>query len=281
MIGEQKSPLVPISQVRNATKRVSLKIPFPDWFNQEQVVINVRRSERLMNLGGIRQARVTVQKNGGTSVSIPIVESVNSDGSANASWALATRRAPTYSWDQAQEEDGLHMFQNSVWTNVNIKLNCEEMERRIVDSGENFREPRPVAHQLDEALRGGLREAGTKHLLAGHNLFRASSALAANIEGVLLNAAGTGIYRIAAGTANFHSPSLFELGVTFTLINTFGLCASALLNGLENKKGQGHRWSLFFLGCEVDRAALLQGLTRTLPLIEPIEKERAPIFPGF
>lgn len=270
---ENKDRLTPISDVWWKSNRMKLNIPFPPWVEDESIGVDLERTKRLMNLGGIRFTRVDLLKDGDKTASMPTTVGIAPDGSAYAGKIAASERVPTYEYDQ-YADDSRVLLQNALWTNLQISLNLEEMKDRITDGGNNVREAESWTPHLDTALREGIRKGGTNHLLRGHNKLSVFMALYINVHNILMDAANINLFDVLAGSKPKIPTAgdlLIETGIEFVV---WSLIASLLIYGKENKKeGSGYRISLF-PGYEIDRAVVLQLLSRTLPLVETIDSDQ-------
>lgn len=266
---ENKERFTPISDVWFRSDRLRFQIPFPTWVEDQNIGVDVQRAERLMRLGGIEHTRVVAQKHGEASVSMPTIIGVAPDGSAYAGRVAAAKRNPTYEYEH-QPVNAYEFFQNLIWTSLKIELNLDEVEGRILESGKSVREADSWTPHLDKALRGGIRRAGTDHLLRGHNSLRLGTALFINIHQSLMDAAGVSLYDAMLGKFNPHIPKVGELAleagfefVWWTLYATW----------VYRKRHQGAYRVSIFPGYEIDRAIGLQLLARTLPLVKTIEND--------
>lgn len=267
----EENRLIPIKDVWLASDRIRFDIPFPSWTESERIGIDLKRTLKLMNLGGIRDTRIEEQKNSHTSQASWVFTGVNPDGSTSAGATATIERVPTFGFENT-EIDKKAIFQNAIWTSLRLSLNRKEIEARINLDKKSLKKAESWTPYLDHALRHGIRRSGTNHLLKEHGPFQIAVALYFTIHEVLMDAAKISLWNILFRQFNPHLPSLneiaYELGINFTALWIAGM----LLYGRENKNGTGYRFSLL-PGYEVDRAILLQLLSRTLPLIKTIPQE--------
>lgn len=200
---------------------------------------------------------------------MPTVTGVGPDGSFYAGKISATKKVPAYEYDQHADES-LTFFQYALWTSLKISLKLYEIQQRITEKGESLRSSESWAPHLDKALRGGIREAGTNHLLKGHKGFRLFNALFINVHSNLMDAAGVSLFDAISGNFDPHIPTAselaFEAGFTFVWWTLY----AKFVDHKERKQEKGYRLSLL-PGYEIDRAVALQLLSRTLPLIKPTD----------
>lgn len=267
---ESRERLTPINEVWLRSERIRFNVHFPPWFDEEGIGIDLKRIERLINVGGINHVRVDVQKNKESLASLPIIVGVASDGSAYAGMVSTTKKVPTYEYHR-YPEGKIAFFQNSAWTALQISLNLEEIRRKIEEERGSLKRVESWTPHLDEALRKSVRNAGTNHLLGGHTPFRLLSAVWVNIHDSLMDAADISLYEAISGRFNPHIPRAGELAFEMSLSFAIWTLVGAVTCGLERGKGRGYRLSLF-PGYEIDRAILLQILSRTQRLIETIKK---------
>lgn len=191
---ENKNRLVPIDEIWwREPHRVRFNIPFPEWVEDENIGVDLERTQRLMNLGGIRFTWVEALKNGDRTVSMPTTVGMAPDGSAYAGKMAASERVPTYEYDQ-YTGDSYVLLKNALWTNIKISLNLEEIKDRITDKGRNLKEAESWTPHIDKALREGIRKGGTNHLLKGHDRNRLLVALFVNVYSSLMDAADISLF---------------------------------------------------------------------------------------
>ena len=118
--------LTPLPEVYHQSERVRLNIPFPSWVDTDNMGINLLKTERLMNIGGIKHVRVVGDVNGERAVSMPISVGVAPDGSRYAGMVGAKETTKSLSLE-SKVEGKRSSFRNSEWTSATIHLNLEEI----------------------------------------------------------------------------------------------------------------------------------------------------------
>lgn len=254
MATEQR--LIPINQVYRQTDRVNFNIPFPTWLETDRIGVDLRRTLGLMTLGGIRSLTMTQAKTDEeNSVSMPVIVGINTDGSALAGKAKAARKTLYHSGLSLQRE--FFPLHNCMWTNLGIRLNTDQIQKEITSASNNLRQPDSWTPYLDRVLRESIRKGGTHHLLKGHTVFRAFFALINN-----------SLYLSA-----LRDPKVI-LGVYFGWF-AMGLFLELRTKELSSSAGCRYRATII-PGYEIDRAALLQVLSRTMILVKAIKPEVTP-----
>lgn len=263
--------LTPISEIAYRSKRVRMHVPFPSWVDTENIGINLLKTERLMNLGGIKHIRVVGDVIGERTSSMPVSIGTAPDGSQYAGMGGAKEKTKSLSLDSGVEGDR-HVFRNSEWTASVMHFNIEEIQRRIEEKKGNLRKADSWAPYLDSTLRWGIRKAGTEHLLTHFTtLQKAFSHFYININTGILHASNLSIEHIIARSQP-RIPSLGTLLFLYTVNFIVWTGLSSFVRGIEDKSGKGYRLSIF-PGYEIDRAAVLQVLSRTNKLVKTISSK--------
>ena len=81
--------LTPISQVHNESDRIRVAIPFPEWVQTRGIGMDVKRTERLINWGGISTLRLVGDTEGQRTTVMPISVGSTRDGSRFAGMGAA------------------------------------------------------------------------------------------------------------------------------------------------------------------------------------------------
>ena len=142
------------------------------------------------------------------------------------------------------------------------------MQRKIEEKRGNLRKADSWTPYLDNVLRSGVRQAGTEHLLTNFTGVQKAFIFLVDIHGTLLTSFNLSIFDIVAGlkpTVPTADMLLFNVSFVF-LLWTF---IESARRGRESSSGSGYRVSIF-PGYEIDRAVILQVLSRTNTLIAPI-----------
>lgn len=275
---ERRPQLIPIKEAGNTPpNRVRFNVSLPEWLESERIGIDLRRTQRLMNLGGISHVRVGLLKDPENSVVIPTVVGIAPDGSAYAGKLSAKTKVQYYGCNQSDTR-GKPLIQNASWVDLDILVDMEAMKNRIGDREQELRAPESWTPHFDRALKEGIRKTGTKHLLKGHTGLTTLTAIYINLfDGVLSSANANYINPIDGlirGSYTPYKPTPTTLAAAFsTNFIFYNLVGVAYSNG-KVRDGAGYRVSLF-PGYEIDRALALQILGRTSTLVKPMDTENS------
>lgn len=261
-MNERFNRFTPINEV--ISDRIMLNIPLPDWVETEKIGLDVNRTIRLMNLGGIRHTRIDFCKGEISQSGITIV-GITSDGSALGGKVAAKKQISTYLINHTPEQEHI-ILKNAVWTNLNLNLNLEEIQMRIRQQNDSLKKAESWAPYFDQALRSGIRNVGTNHMLKELSAYQTMMVVLVNIHNGFMSAADMTLYGRLLGIYNPHIPSITELTVILGFNSIIWNLLGRRRYGNETKYGKGYRSSLF-PGWEIDHAALLQIATRLKPLI--------------
>jgi hypothetical protein len=257
--------LTSLPEVCYRSERVRLDIPFPSWVETENIGVNLPKTERLMNIGGIKHLRVVGEVNGERTVSMPQSIGVAPDGSKYAGMLGAKEASKSMSLESNIQKTGM-IFRNAEWTSTVLHLNLEEIQRQIEEKKGNLRKADSWTPHLDNALRQGVRQAGNEYLLTHFSGIQKFFIIWSNLS----IAFGSSTI---LGTVTESKPIIpAVVSLSFNVMLSFALwtLAESFFYGRENgKEGSGYRVSLF-PGYEIDRAAILQVLSRTNKLVKPI-----------
>jgi len=259
--------LTSLPEVYYRSERVRMQIPFPSWVDTEKMGVNLLKTERLMNIGGIKHIRVVGDVNGERTVSMPVSLGIAPDGSQYAGMIGAKETTKSLSLE-SKAEGGRLTFRNAEWTTAVVHLNLEEIQRQIDEKKGNLRKADSWIPYLDSALRWGIRKAGTEHLLSHFTTWQKVFIFWVNINSGVLQASKIGVFDIIARLQP-HAPSLEYLLINYSLNFVIWTGLESFLYGFEDKSGKGYRLSIF-PGYEIDRATILQVLSRTNKLVKPI-----------
>lgn len=264
--------LTPLSKVHYESERVRIHMPFPSWVDTELMGINLLKTERLMNIGGIKNIRLVGDVNGEHTDTMPVSVGVASDGSQYAGMAGAKEAVKSHSLEMSKIGGSRPSFRNSEWTSATVHVNLEEIQRQIEEKKGNLRKSESWVPYLDSALRWGIRKAGSEHLLTHFTGWQQIFSAYININSGILEASNLSITDIMA-RAKPHMPSLENLFVPYAINFVVWTALESVLKGVESKSGTGYRISML-PGYEIDRAAVLQVLSRTSKLVKPMTPQK-------
>jgi hypothetical protein len=224
-----------------------------------------------MNLGGINHLKLAGETDNGRTTTMPMGVGLNPDGSRLAGMGIAQEKVKSFS---LETEVGKYRpsFKNSEWAAATIHLNLEEVQRKIDEKRGDLRKAETWAPHINEALRSGIRKAGTEHLLTGFTSWQKFFIFLVDFNNTLLTASHLSIVDlIARNQPKIPDAGTLILGLSFNFI-LWTMLESAF-HGRDIGTGTGYRISLL-PGYEIDRAAILQVMSRTNKLITPISSNR-------
>jgi hypothetical protein len=261
----------PIEGLVTPTVRVNL--PLPAYIDQSQIGIHLGRVRTLCRMGGISHLQITGHTDDETSTAIPVMVGFNSQGGGYAGKLGAKFDIPTYRSTRAPLEGFLGIPHSARWVDGVISSNINEITQRI-NQNENsqVRSSEAWASHLDRAVREGIRDIGSNHLMLGLNkrdYF--ATPIAYTIS--LADEIGVLAAHLVSGSELIKAPTMGD--VTFSLL--FMSVWMAMINfiqyhpGLFNRsREEGSRLSLIF-GPQLDRALVLQALSKRKNIIKALE----------
>lgn len=153
----------PLPKVEAEAPRIKLALHLPDYVNQNEIGLRLRRIHRMMWTGGISSITV-IGESGEVSSTSPTVVGHSPDGSAYAGKKATKKLVPTF-----QSEKTGQIFKHEPkfiagrWTDARIYLNLSEIQQRLSQKGQ-LRSSGAWAEVLDIALRRGIVKEGFNHL---------------------------------------------------------------------------------------------------------------------
>lgn len=190
---ERNQNLVPIEEALHYSDRVRFNLPLPSWVETENIGVDLKRTEWLMNSGGIKDIKIRWLENGNTSSSMPVMAGVNPDGSLLA--GAAKTQAANLSEFTTSDQEKLTLFKNNDWTSLTVLLNRDEIQNRISNKDGNLKNAGSWVPHIDKALREDIGKAGREHLLSDFELRQKIIAGFFYIDTVLLSSADMSSFR--------------------------------------------------------------------------------------
>lgn len=148
-----------MSEIESDSIFSTLNLPFA---MQDRVGLNVKKAERLAQLGGIRSVILKNDPNGETTKVERQIVGMNPDGSA-LSGASKVSYAPTSFSELDQDKIPHHAAR---WGDLSIMFNTQEMKHRLLHMNQTVTKGTTWARALDEAVRRELLKAGNHQLLS-------------------------------------------------------------------------------------------------------------------
>ncbi len=242
-----ESDFWPLTMANTRRIRTNVELPFG---LEERVGVDVRRTQAMMQLGGIRHLKLQSEE-GETSKVSGIVVGVDRQGGA-VSGGIRSETVPV-STSKAEFTRGQKWRKQATWKDIKVTLNVEEAKRRFLDEGGDVRRPERWAQHVDKAVRGAVVSQGVRHLVDTSTYEKVLFGIA--YAGGIATAGGVGLGDIIFHTAKPHPPTIEGIVGQFILIGAFWSVWDLLSFGPE-RPGEGRRISLF-VGTEPDRALAL------------------------
>jgi len=251
--------------------RIKSNLNLPNWVNTDEIAIDIDRTLFLMSLGGISSMKIVGKTGMETTESMPIIVGIGQDGSTLGGRISASTKIEKFTNESllGKRRPFQGFLQNSVWTNLLIQLNLDEISNSIRYDSKSLKKSSSWIPHIDKAVRTSIINSGINHLLRGHDNLRKFGALLVAGDGILLDRFGISIINLFSGDFNFKIPNLQEVAFEIAFTSISWAIAYSMLYGPE-KNGSGYRFSLI-PGWEADRAILLQILGRVLPLIKDFD----------
>lgn len=257
-----KETLVPIQEAVIYSRHMHVNLNLPSWVPTDHIGIDIKRVERLLDLGGIEFLHVKGKGDEETTKTVPTVIGSTESGSLFAGKMGASEQVPDYTLHSSSDSSYGHFIRNTHWSTVDLQINTAQVNQSIRHAGENLKDPKPWAKKLDKIIRHGILNAGTKHLLTGFSPFEKIGVLLVTINnGILLPLNLSVQDGLLNSFGKAVTPEKVVMNVTTHLI---------MWNLIYIAMGRKSRLN-FIPGYEIDRAFLLQILARTLPVIKPFE----------
>lgn len=241
-----KETWIPIHEARN--DRIDMSgVNLPSYV-RDRVGVNLERTERLMNIGGIRNLSV-VSVGGERARAYPDIVGFDNAGQAIAGFSLAARESEK-NMDLPVKERYLKGYQ---WCDLSVSINSDDIASRAVRS--NVYSTNTWSKELDSQIRREVRETGVKFSLQSsffNNFLDTLSASTLIGLPILFDLADNDPFMLIAWSAFvFQRIFVAELGL---------------------QQHQPSRHSLF-LYKHLDRAAWLAIKTRTTKVVKPLVTE--------
>ncbi len=271
-----------VAEMVDPTGRLDVNITLPSWLKSEEIILNLRRLLRMMNLAGMATLGLRTVNDEEPSQSIPTIVGIDASGGALAGKAGFADPERFFSSDKRVRliEDGV-VFHELLWTDVTGRINIQRLLERVSERGD-VRDIGLLAQSLDKAVRVIIREEGTRHLLFGHSISERLFAIGMQVYGLLSAVSSTrpldtylNITIIPYSLALLATDLLTNLNTRRALNKLRNLNPLLYKYYQKRRKYSEIRHHIFFPGWELDRALVLQIYSRLFPVIKalPIEEK--------
>lgn len=234
----EKNTFISLSEANcgdNDSCRVNLDLPYGLG---EKIELNVGKIDNLRQIGGFKSVFILPDNESGTSETVFQIDGINNDGTAIAKKA-SIKTVPKGSFDFQKETT----FNRIDWPDLKIKINVEEIQKRIMDADKNLRDNLAWSKELNETIKSNILKGGTNHLCPTLGRMKIRDKMEF-------------IYSYGAPFLLNNFKVDFGLIPQFLMISAIWNVANPLFYGGPEKKGKGYRNSLTF-GPEMERAAIL------------------------
>ena len=254
--------LTPLSELDGySSEKLAWRVALPDYVPADWIGINIPKVEKLAHIAGLGHLRIVSAGDEGSTQYQASVVGGDAQGNAVAGKSSAINKAELLDTD-VNRPDGISdaLYEYS-WGDGTISINSAELTDRIVRGriGDgSLRSGRAWSHQLDRAVRRGIRQTAKDQLIS-------------NVPGAKAVILG---FATAVGVgfgAVFDHANWYSYPRSIASFWT-GFQASA---AIEAKGNHGLPLSEMRLSLipsyQVDRLAVVQGLTRASRLIKNLE----------
>lgn len=243
----KENKFIPMPDAQTQRLQTAAELPFS---LHESIGLNVQRLQTLCQISGFRHLKIENQQDPKTSKAAGMIIGINGHNTALAGKA-SIDTVPTFTHECNPDTHNQRKRHQSRWHNLRIALNTEEMKQRMLLTKQDTRKAEIWAKELNKTLTQGIIRAGIKQLVT--NLDKTDILISLLYYGSWVESL---------------NESYSTLLLSFYTLWWNGWMA--VLNQPERfEEGVGHRWS-FFVGLELDRAAVLLGLTYTQKLAKEI-----------
>lgn len=251
---------VPMSEANTDRIRTSVSLPFK---LEEKIGLNVGRIETLLQLGGFADLKISQEEDKETSSVVPMVVGINNKGEAVAGKA----KVKVIPISQESVHLGKDLFRDSRWSNLDITLNIEELQQRLLESGNNIQKTISWVRDINQTLTRGIIRAGLRNLLSIKDRTKEDWLAPLIYYGAWH--ANTLVGKTFYGAEASTSWAIIANSVAAAAVYHF---LSAIVPPGPERKGSGTRFSVF-IDFELDRAIGLFALGNLSTLAKPIDQK--------
>jgi hypothetical protein len=251
--------------------RLHVNLPLPGYIDAERIGINVPHMQRLCRLGGISHLAIHASSLFQRGTDAVMITGFTQKGEA---YAAKGKSAHKNIFDAKSEhtdrtiEGQYYRFKNDRWIATELTIDTEQIANNIVTNKkikEGVRSEKAWSREINAAIKQGIVNEGTKHLLLDIN------------QGEMILSSVVN-YFILANLIDA-DPIFFDFMATLPPTpENIGWAASTVVankliqRGLYRQIGEeGRRFSIMF-GPEADRAGVLYVASKTQPLVKAIKK---------
>lgn len=254
------SEFTPLSELEGYDSGlISCRVTLPEYVPTGEIGLNVPRIERLAQIAGLDHLRIETKAGDTTAYQASVVGS-DSQGNAYAGMSAVESKADIEN-ASVHNPDGIHnLYYSYFWGDGKITVNTSEISDRIIKGrieGGSLRSSRAWSCQLDKAVRAGIRQSASDQLIGNVPVENGFSLGAITVVGV--------VYAMVFDHASM-SGYVGELGLMYGANQG----VNALLARTEFGLPLSERRLSLIPGYQVDRLAVVHGLTRAFKVVKKI-----------
>lgn len=262
------SQLTPLPDAQ--TDRIKSDINLPHFLKPEQIGLNTKAIERLLQLAGFNRLIITTKATDTSQTEVmPLGHTKNGKGAGEAYAGKARMDTVPIQTHEVRKADDFD--RNQTWPDLVVDINLEEIRQNSQEIIQNLRDIKLWAQEINDALIQAVLSAGIDNLMNLENYevnLYGPKKLWATLNLILMfgSIAGIKIY-----------PELNVLNFTYLTLSVITIMShyykSILDGGGREKKGRGYRTSLFYVGSQPDRTLILNVIGKTSTLIKTLDSK--------
>lgn len=254
---------IPISELQEFEgRRIVWNLVLPDYAPSERIGVNIQRLGRIARIGGFNS--LTIDSFIGETSSIDLEpDSVDKHGQATAVSKVSAVKAKIQRVDIGEPNPEYEDDREYVWPDGVISLNLPELDERVAQDG-SVRGADNWSKHLNEALKQGVNSATINHLIEAPTTLNKSRLVTKPLGGAAIAYAAQEVG--GYGDASFEEYFLMFLAINGTVESTMG----AVLDKMFHNWPISERRFSLICGMQFDRAILVSGISRTLPLVKAL-----------
>jgi len=259
----------PLPQANDEKVRINLSLP--EFVDTNRVGVNLQEIHYLCRIAGIKHLLVTDTYAEEKSEEKPTVVGVTSSGEALAGKVKHQKRDLfNTSSDQSIGPGEVGLSHSARWVNGTIYMDIRSIATEIISNKTQEDGVRSIpawTYEFNSTMKKGIRDIGTRHLLAGLNRDERLNALG-YVANILASSFIEG--NILQEPIRLEIPPNFgDIAFAFIFVGLMYKGASKLLH--PQTPPEGRRFSLFY-GPQIDRAIALQIASRSTTLVQDLKE---------
>jgi hypothetical protein len=251
----------------NGSDRAAFLFNLPSYVQKDEIGVNLRRVDRALQIGGVREILFHGITGMGVSEEKPEIVGMNAKGEALAGKTSSRKIVPDHAGNATSGPSVLPHSMRSTYAHIDINLDQSSVRIAGGDVSEGIRSSKEWAKELDLGTKSTADMLGQIQLIQA--MYPREIALPLLLDAnAILGASYASPVDALAGTFHPQSPDLVMASLNIIAINAF-LNAAQLFIWRHYRKEFRPRLSLFN-GPEFDRAILLKAYTKTRNFVKQI-----------